>query len=615
MFRFVNRLYSKKISSKGLAIFRILFSLNLLFEVIHIFKHKELYFDPIPFLKANYIDFGIPLIVWMFVLLLLIVGKYTRIAAILNYLFIVFFLSPHVYFEYHMDYAYAGIGFLMTLFPIAQSYSLDNLSKRLKYSNTKQFYKPEDKVSVLYYYILIFVGVGIVYLDSIFAKVNSESWMNGLGLWMPASLPQVTLIEPHWLLNKKYLVLFLGYLTFAFEIVFPFFFWVKRFRVLFAIVGVGLHIGIFLIFPIPYFGLGVTALYALLLPNKFWDWVSEKLKFKKAKLTFFYDNECPLCARTKTIIQFFDFFGAIDFKSVQVYGFEHEALQEIPKDKLLADMHTVDGKEKVRVGVDSYRKAFLYIPLFFVLGILLYVPGIYHLAKKVYQYVAKNRELERCTEDSCGYTPPNFPIALDDILLLKNLKIQDLRVFGLKLMLVIVVVLQVNGRFGPATLKKISSVSATLGKALEPVQVGAHVYATKLFGITPHGVFIDGHFEGQDFIHTLTYNGRMLPMIQGNGQPGPYLRGGSWVNYIFRVDKPFGTTDSPDLEKGLIRYSSFWLHKNGFKTDDAEFDLIRKKVKVAFEWEKDRLKNNLATPWEKVGKLVWKNNKAKLILY
>lgn len=432
---------------------------------------------------------------------------------------------------------------------------------------------------------------------------------------MPASLPQVTLIAPHWLLNQKYLVLFLGYLTFVFEVVFPIFFWVKRLRILFAIIGVGLHIGIFLIFPIPYFGLGVTALYVLLLPNKYWEWVGQKLKFKQPKLVFFYDNECPLCARTKTIIQFFDFFGAVDFKSVQVYGFEHEALQEIPKDKLLADMHTVDGKGTVRVGVDSYRKAFMYIPLFFVLGLLLYIPGIYHLAKRVYQYVAKNRELERCTEDSCGYTPPNFPIDSDDILLLKNLKVQDLRVFGLKFMLLVVVILQLNGRFGPVTVSKISKVSESFGKAIEPVQIATHGYATKLLGITPHGVFVDGHFQGQDYIHTLTYNGDMLPMIQENGQPGKYLRGGSWVNYVFRVDRPFGKSDSPDLEKGLIRYSAFWLHKNGLGTENAEFDLIRKNVKVAFEWEKDRLKNNLAKPWKKVGKLVWKNNKASLILY
>ncbi|MEQ6123898.1 DCC1-like thiol-disulfide oxidoreductase family protein [Pseudotenacibaculum sp. MALMAid0570] len=598
-----------------MAIFRILFSLNLFFEVLHIFKHKELYYDPIPFLEANYIDFGIPLVVWMFVLILLILGKYTRVSAILNYIFIVFFLSPHVYFEYHMDYAYAGIGFLMILFPIAQSYSLDNLSKRLKYSNTKQFYKPEDKVSVLYYYILIFLGVGIVYLDSIYAKVHSESWMNGLGLWMPASLPQVTLIAPHWLLNQKVIVLFLGYLTFAFEIVFPFFFWVKRLRIFFAIIGVGLHIGIFLIFPIPYFGLGVTALYVLLIPNIYWERLAAKLKFKKSKLTFFYDNECPLCARTKTIVEFFDFFGAVNFQSVQVHGFENEVLKNISKDKLLADMHTVDRKSTIRVGVASYRKAFLYIPVFFLLGLILYIPGIYHLAKKIYGYIAKNRELERCTEDSCGYTPPIIPVASDDILLLKNLKVQDVRIFGLKLMLVLVVLLQLNGRFGPSALNKISSVSASFGSFLEPIQINTHVYATKLFGITPHGVFVDGHFKGQDYIHTMTYKGEFLPMIQQNGQPGNYLRGGSWVNYVFRVDRPFGTSNSSDLEKGLIRYSSFWVHKNGLGTDSIEFEIIRKKVKVAFEWEKDRLKNNLATPWEKIGKLVWKDNNASLILY
>ncbi len=616
MFKIIDKLYNKKISSRGLAIFRILFSANLFFEALYIYKYRELYFDPIPFLEPSHIDFGLPLIIWMIVLVMLGLGLFTRIASILNYLFIIMLLSSLEYYEYHMDYAYSGVSFLMILFPMAKSFSLDNLWLKYKYSNTKQFFIPKEKVSVLYYFILIFVGVGIVYLDSIVAKINSDSWMNGLGLWLPASLPHVTINSFQGLLNQKYLILFLGYLTFAFELIFPFLFWAKKLRIPFAILGVGLHIGIFLVFPIPHFGLGVACIYLLLIPTNYWDKLFSWIQFKKPKLIFFYDDECPICVRTKITLKHFDFLNAVTFKSVQQFGFTHEAFSEIPKETLLYDIHSIDSKNTIRKGVSSYKRAFLYIPILLPLGILLHIPGISHIPERIYRYVASKRELKRCTEDTCGYTPPVFPTDIDDIKLLKNLEVKNLRIFGIKVLLLLVLFFQYNARFGfPITQKMIRNLTEenfkSAGESIIKTQGNLRTFSTYFFGITPHGVFIDGHFRNFNEFYSLKHNGKLLPFTNEFGQPTSFLRGGSWVNFTFRVNR-VGIKDRKALEKGLVRYSSFWMHKEDI--DNAEFEIVRKKIRVTFTWEKDVLQNNLSSPWEKVGKLTWDGNEAKFEL-
>ncbi len=257
---FINKLFEKKISASGLAVFRITFFLNLLLEVIHIFRYRHLYFDKIAYLEFSDINMTLPLLLWMLVLFLIVIGFFTRIATIINYVFCVTILSSFTDFEYHMHYVYVGISFLSIILPFSRSLSLDFL------------FKPKSQnVSVIYYYLPVFIGIGFVYFDSIFHKFTSEIWTNGLGVWFPSSLPQITIWEDQWLLNQKFLMLFLGYLVLVFETIFIFFFFIKKLRIPFFIIGIGLHIGILLEYPIPYFALGVIAIYLLLVPVAYWD--------------------------------------------------------------------------------------------------------------------------------------------------------------------------------------------------------------------------------------------------------------------------------------------------------------------------------------------------------
>ncbi|MDM1521666.1 hypothetical protein, partial [Myroides odoratimimus] len=169
---------------------------------------------------------------------------------------------------------------------------------KYKYSNTKFEYNPPAEVSVLAYFIPILVGVAFVYFDSIFFKFSSEFWMKGLGMWLPTSVPPIILNDLQFLLNQEYLMYFLGYLTLVFEAIFLFTFFRKRWRVPLLIIGIGLHVGILICYPIPWFALGMCSLYLLMVPISWWALFFGTNKKRLPTITFYYDGECPLCNRT-----------------------------------------------------------------------------------------------------------------------------------------------------------------------------------------------------------------------------------------------------------------------------------------------------------------------------
>lgn len=596
--KIVNKLYDNKISSKGLAVFRILFSLNLLMEVFQRFLYRNLYYDIIPFVQKSILSHSIIWGVWVTVLMMLIIGFKTRLAAVLNYVFVLAFIVHNNFYEYHMDYSYAGISFLMMIVPLSNSLSIDRLLLKLKYSSKNNEFSPPQITSKLYYYLLLLVGIGFVYFDSIFFKFSNVGWKNGLGMWLPASLPQITILEDQWLLNQKYLIIGLGYLTIAFELFFPFLFWIKKIRIPFLIIGLGLHFGILVEFPIPFFALGVIAIYLLLLPLKYWDSIINKIKFSFSKIEFFYDQECPLCQRTVIILKHFDWLGAIDFKSVQAHGVLEKKLKDIDDTELLNNIYSIDNKGYVRSGIDTYIKIFKYIPILFFVGCFLKLPGVYLLAKRCYTYIALNRNTDRCAYDTCEISTSIRYVEKDDVKILKNYSVKNLKIAGLTFLVFFLFSLQLNTSY--STVSKLYEVPYLLGGTGRNMLTKAKFY----LGITKHGVFVDNHFKNFDKVYALKYKNEFLPIIDEKGMPGKYLQGGRWVNHNWRVNGPKVNIKNEKsvkrLEKGLGRFANFWAVKN--RKINPNFTIVEKRMKVTFEWEKDLLKNNINSPWIEVGK-------------
>jgi predicted DCC family thiol-disulfide oxidoreductase YuxK len=603
----IKRLYNKKISGLGLSIFRIAYTLVLLCEVIQLNYFKHLIFDKIPFLEPAEIDFGIPLKIWMIAIIFIMLGLFTRLATIINYLMTIILLGTINTYEYHMFYAYLGMNFLLMFLPISRNLSLDRLLLKYKYSNTRFQYNPPEKVSVLSYLIPVFVGIAIVYFDSILYKFTSVFWIKGLGMWLPTSVPNTNYISIPYVLDQKYLMLFLGYLTLVFETTFLFTFFRKKWRVPMLIIGLGLHLGIVICYPIPWFGLGMCAIYLLMIPVSWWEKLF-KTSEKPAKLTFYYDGECPLCNRTKITIQHFDIAKRIDFKTVQYYAEQNELLKNIPTDTLLDDIHSVRNG-KVYKGLDTYIQVFNAITYLKPLSWILHIPGVYHIGKAVYQYVAQNRNTERCTEENCGYTPPVIPPDEDKLKILQHYTLEDLKISLIKISLCIIISLQVIVSYNSIE-KKGGFENTSLGKQTSKLSSAVEKPSKTYLGITHHAVFMDYHFSEYNHIIALSYideNGKetWLPIIKKDGATGSYLYGPTWAKWSFRTND--NIINQNNLKKGIRDFTAFWASMNGISLKDATFIIKVKKIDTPHDWEKGFLKKQMEKPWMDVGTATWHN--------
>lgn len=610
-------LYDKKIDGRGLGVFRIVFNIILFLDVFHLYYFRHLIYDEVPYLEPSNFDVTIPFMFWFASIILLIFGLFTRTAAIINYIFAVLFIGTMGTYEYHMYYIYMGICFLFIILPVSKCYSFDRLLIKLKYSNTRHLYKPDNKVSQLSYLMIVFVGIGLVYFDSIFYKSVSPMWLRGLGVWLPASLPAITHIDNTWLLNQEVIIKILGYLTLAFEATFIFLMWFKKLRPYLFIVGIGLHLGIFLEFPIPLFALGYCAIYLLLLPVSLFE--RKKVTSVKHTLEFYYDQECPLCVRTIIILKHLDVLQKLKFTPVQKALTENKFLEGIPINDLLANIYS-SKNGKLYSGLDTYiqvtNSIFYLKPVSWVLRI----PGIYHISGKVYNYIASNRNTERCTEDNCGYIPPVFPNKDSDFKILSSLTLHRLKGHIIAFILVVLFVLQTitayNSDLGKFVRNKSGIIGSIPDRVFSIISSSSRSVTKVLFGIYSHGVFMDYHFTDYNHIVTLEYidsnSGKhiLLPLSDERGMPIGYNYAIVWAKWAFRMNA--ANINDNQLLDGLKDFTAFWAKKNDVRLNDATFAIKVKKVDVPESWEKDFLKNQIDNPWIYNGTVVCENEKFRV---
>jgi HTTM domain len=290
MKQFLSSYLKKEASPAGLALFRICYGITLFLEVLQLYQFKPLIFDVVSYWVVPDYSVEYILLAWLFTIICLIVGFQTKIATVVNYVLTLLTFSTFQKYEYHIDYIYILINFILIITPINYKYSIDRfLSQSKKESDTGNSYK---KVYRVHYDILIFLAIGLVYFDSVFFKFHTVMWMNGLGVWLPASLPHATYTTFFsFLLDYKWLMIFLSHLTLGFETIFIFLMWFRSLRWLLFIIGFGLHLGIFFFFPIPLFAYAMLSFYILVIPPDFVESIVDKAVQWLKKVTGFLKFE------------------------------------------------------------------------------------------------------------------------------------------------------------------------------------------------------------------------------------------------------------------------------------------------------------------------------------
>ncbi len=510
MIKLLQNFFFKKVSPFGLGVFRAVYSLVLLLEARHLYKFRELYFHDIPYFGPNYPNNGLLLSLWISIIILLIVGYRTFLISIINYIFTLIFISSAVSYEYHMFYTYTGINLLLIFLPVGNAFSIDYLLKK-RYLIKAGIFKKSYNVSKLNYFLPVFMGLALVYFDSAYVfKLNSPGWLNGLGIWLPSSLPQIAISKFQWILNEESLIKFLSYFVFGFELLFIFLFWFKKFRIPILVIGFFLHIGIYISYPIPFFALGCLSIYILVIPISYW----QKIRF------LFFRN-----------------------------------IENITSEKKIEDLKKV-----------------------FFSGEVVVTPKIESVARYNLSFFKRF-----IVEDSFRY----------------NIK-EKLRNVSLTLILLFAILAQFQ--FYYSFFKK------------SKVTTSFNINLLHYTGITGHPVFMDSHFRGYQNLYTLKYKDQFLPILDENGMPGEYLKGGTWINWIWRVNGPYVKQNSYSLRQGFTRFSSFWAFNNNINLRNKHiFEIVKKQIISPKKWEKNLLTKNMNAKWESVGKLVWENNQTRLI--
>lgn len=267
-FNLVEKAFHHKVDATGLAVFRVAYGITLFLQIVYIHYFQRLIFVEHTALHSVWI------LIWMFISILMVIGYKTRPAAVLNYFCTAVILNS-LYgdnmYVYDYDKIMIAANFLLMFLPVSRVLSVDN------WINRRKGVQKAPEVSILFYYMPMFICLGIPYLDSVYHKFLSMNWLTGVGIWVPMSMPQMTW-PPFWdftlVLNNRFLSYQMNYLSMVFELIFIFTFWFRRMRMILFVVGMGFHIGILLIFPIPLFAVGCASFYLLLLSPEWWrKWI------------------------------------------------------------------------------------------------------------------------------------------------------------------------------------------------------------------------------------------------------------------------------------------------------------------------------------------------------
>ena len=519
----LSRGLEKQVPATGLGVFRILFGLVALQEILFLLYFRHFIFDPIPFIEQASPVVHLFLAFWAAVALCLSIGYRTRAAAVANYLLWVIFVGFTPLwqdFDGGFDQFMIGSSFFLIFLPADRALSIDNLRKKLKYSAPGFRYQPPATVSVLSYYVPLAVLMGLLYLDAGIHKLSAEFWLNGMGSWLPPTMPYyMSGLDMSWLLNNKPAEQVIGYTLIVFQFAFLPLFWFRGFRTVLLLIGISFHTGIILSLNIYPFGFGMLVHYALLVPFSWWRGMGGLIKQRCPTITVFYDQECPLCNRTALIIEHFDIIGAVAFKGLQTHARKYPQLDHIEDVRLLKDIYALDGRKRLYEGLDTYIRILQAMGYPAPAAWLMRVPGFYQIGKLVYRRIADNRARIAC-DLSCA-APAIRPE--DDPLLQVYAHYAGSprqRANRIAKFLVLVLVLQLNSTIHFGIVYRLNDGHAISegGQLLEAASNAVLLLSHTFLGITPHALYMHDHFQGYTKILAVTYRDatgqeRWLPFV------------------------------------------------------------------------------------------------------
>ncbi|MCK5889125.1 MAG: DUF393 domain-containing protein [Methylococcales bacterium] len=612
----ISQLYHAQAPTTGIGLFRLLFGLVTLQEVFFLIYFNHLIFDPIPYMDVEFPMIPFFLYLWAIVATSVAVGYRCQQAIIVNYIFWIVFVSftpMQRDFDGGFDLFMIGGNLFMMIMPTEKSFSIDALRHKLQ-TPFKHFSSyPKQEVSRLTYHIPVIICLGFLYFDSAIHKMFAEHWRNGLGAWLPASMPYyVSAINMSWLLDNEVLQKTIGYIILIFQFTFVFLVYNRYLRPLFFLVGAGLHLGITLTLNIYPFGLGMLIFYTLVIPFSWYKSIGIYFTQKGTSLTVFYDEQCPLCAKTVLTINHFDIFKAIDFKGAQSHAARYTALKGIPRATLLTDLYALDNENNIYAGVDTYAQILIEMRYTFIIGYLLKMPAIHTFACRTYRKIADSRTRVTCDKscDTTIYAKPS-PTLYDKVFTPSSATQERRHIHRISKIFTLLLILQINSSiyYGLFYRLDIDTKSTAITALLSKVSNTFIHYSGSFMGITPHALYLHDHFEGYDHLLGITYTDKQggkekwLPFVTKEGK----LAAPNWgrVHSMWANIAVTPNIDNDRLSKFIMKTTAFWGIDLGLDLETTTFHIKLKKISAPSYWVEHLLASNLSGDWTTIGQAAW----------
>jgi predicted DCC family thiol-disulfide oxidoreductase YuxK len=620
----INALYLKKAPATGIGLFRMLFGLVTLQEVLFLVYFNHLIFDPIPFLDVEFPMLVFFLWAWVAVAFALVIGYRCQAASVANYVFWLVFVNftpMQRDFDGGFDLFMIGANFFLIFMPIDKAFAIDGLRKKLlsPFVHYSQYKRPE--VSALAYYLPVVICLGFLYFDSVIHKMFAEHWLNGLGGWLPSSIPYyISALDMSWLLNIEILQKIIGYTIIVFQFTFLPFFHYRCLRPLYFLVGIGLHLGITLSFNIYPFGMGMLIFYVLVIPFAWYRRIGIWLKASQPALTVFYDQQCPLCCRTVLILNHFDVLNCVDFKAAQAHAKDYPTLNSLGEKQLLTDLYALDNEGRLHAGVATYAQIFIAMRYTVAMGWLLKSPGIYPWACRRYRAIADARARVACDIACMPDVGESLATTLyERIFEAEHTLLARRNVHKISKVLLVLILFQLNSSFHYGLLYRLhidtrqSPVTSVLADMSNALLMFSHTF----IGITPHALYLHDHFEGYDRLLAITYldadgEERWLPFVNEQGR----LLAPNWgrVHSMWANIAVTPNIDEVRLKKFIMKVTAFWGKKIDLDLESTQFIVKMKKIKAPSEWENGLRNNNLSGEWMAIGSARWSGREIKINL-
>ena len=524
-------------------------------------------------------------------------------------------------FDGGFDLFMIGANAFLIFMPTDRAFSLDSLRKKLATPFVHYREYPAVQVSVLTYYLPVSICLGFLYFDSAIHKMFAEHWRNGLGAWLPSSIPYyMSALDMSWLLNQEILQKVIGYTIIVFQFSFLALYYRPRFRPWYFLVGAGLHLGITLSFNIYPFGIGMLIFYSLVIPFAWYRQIGKLLQAKQPGLTVFYDQQCPLCCRTILILNHFDVLHGVDFKSAQQYAQQYPALQSLDQQQLLTDIYALDSRGRLYAGVASYAQILIAMRYTAPIGWLLNLPGIYQLASSRYRQIADSRLRLNCDISCINPIAPQFEKTLyERIFVAETPAATKKSVYGIYKLLCLIIVLQLNSSIHYGLLYRchVGTRQNPIGTVITDMSNAVLMLSNTFLGITPHALYLHDHFAGYEDLLAITYLDSQgvehwLPFVNEQGR----LLAPNWgrVHSMWANIAVTPNIQEPRLKKFIMKVTAFWGIKSGLELDKTKFLLKRKKIRAPFVWEPDLRAQNLSGAWQTIGYAQWRGKEINIEL-